>query len=149
KTFTACSSSWERPRPPQRCRDDRQRITKEDAVIIRKHADLTPVEWGNGTSHRFLVEADGMGYTVTETIVRKGTKCHLEYKHHLEACYCIGGSGKVIEMDGTEHEILPGTIYALDKRDSHYLLGGEDEDMRLVCMFTPALKGDEKHDFTS
>ena len=34
-------------------------------------------------------------------------------------------------------------MYALDKRDAHYLLGGEDEDLRLVCMFTPALQGDE------
>ena len=80
-----------------------------------------------------------MGYTVTDTIVNAGTKSLIEYKNHLEACYCIEGSGSVIEMDGTEHEIEPGTIYALDKHDPHYLLGGENEDLRLVCMFTPAL----------
>jgi L-ectoine synthase len=50
-------------------------------------------------------------------------------------------------MDGTEHKITVGTMYALDKRDPHYLLGGENEDLRLVCMFTPALQGDEAHDF--
>jgi hypothetical protein len=48
-------------------------------------------------------------------------------------------------MDGTEHDIFPGRIYALDKHDTHWLLGGEDEDLRLVCMFTPALTGDEAH----
>ena len=88
-----------------------------------------------------------MGYTVTDTIVKAGTKSLIEYKNHLEACYCIEGSGSVIEMDGTEHKIVVGTMYALDKRDPHYLLGGENEDLRLVCMFTPALQGDEAHDF--
>lgn len=117
-------------------------------MLIRKLDEVKCVEWGNGLSRRFLLEADGMGYTVTDTIVRAGTKSLIEYRNHLEACYCIEGSGKVIEMDGTEHEIVVGTMYALDKRDPHYLCGGENEDLRLVCMFTPALQGDEHHDFT-
>jgi L-ectoine synthase len=116
-------------------------------VIIRNLYDVKTVHWGNGVSRRFLLEADGMGYTMTDTIVNKGTKSLLEYENHLEACYCISGKGSVIEMDGTEHEIVPGTIYALDKHDSHYLLASPDEDLRLVCTFTPALKGDEAHTF--
>jgi L-ectoine synthase len=51
-------------------------------------------------------------------------------------------------MDGTEHEIVPGVIYALDKHDPHDLLASPDEDLRLVCMFTPALTGDEAHRIT-
>ncbi|MEA2218905.1 MAG: L-ectoine synthase [Solirubrobacteraceae bacterium] len=117
-------------------------------MLIRKLDEVKCVEWGNGLSRRFLLEADGMGYTVTDTIVKAGTKSLIEYKHHLEACYCIEGSGSVIELDGTEHPIEVGTMYALDKRDAHYLLGGENEDLRLVCMFTPALQGDEHHDFS-
>ena len=116
-------------------------------MIVRKLGDVKTVQWGNGVSRRFLLESDGMGYTVTDTIVNAGTKSLLEYQHHLEACYCIEGSGSVIEMDGTEHEIVPGTIYALDKHDSHYLCASPDEDLRLVCMFTPALTGDEAHTF--
>ena len=77
-------------------------------MIIRKLDEVKTVEWGNGLSRRFLLEADGMGYTVTDTIVRAGTKSRLEYKNHLEACYCIEGKGSVIELDGTEHEIVPG-----------------------------------------
>lgn len=118
-------------------------------MIIRKLDDVKTVEWGNGLSRRFLLEADGMGYTVTDTIVRAGTKSLIEYKNHLEACYCIEGKGSVIEMDGTEHEIVPGTIYALNNRDPHYLVGSPEEDLRLVCMFTPALRGDEAHDFAA
>jgi L-ectoine synthase len=116
-------------------------------MIIRKLYEVKTVKWGNGVSRRFLLEADGMGYSMTDTIVNKGTKSLLEYENHLEACYCISGKGSVIEMDGTEHEIVPGTIYALDKHDSHYLLASPDEDLRLVCTFTPALKGDEAHTF--
>jgi L-ectoine synthase len=114
-------------------------------MLIRKLDEVKAVEWGNGTSRRFLLEADGMGYTVTDTIVNKGTKSLLQYENHLEACYCIEGSGKVIEQDGTEHEIVPGVMYALDKNDPHMLIASDDEDLRLVCMFTPALIGDEAH----
>jgi L-ectoine synthase len=117
-------------------------------MLIRKLDEVKTVEWGNGLSRRFLLEDDGMGYTVTDTIVNKGTRSLLEYQNHLEACYCVEGRGSVIEMDGTEHEIVPGTMYALDKHDAHHLLASPDEDLRLVCMFTPALKGDEAHKFT-
>jgi L-ectoine synthase len=117
-------------------------------MIVRKLEDVKTVEWGNGVSRRFLLEADGMGYTVTDTIVRAGTKSRLEYQNHLEACYCIAGKGSVVELDGTEHEIVPGVIYALDKHDAHDLIASPEEDLRLVCMFTPALIGDEAHHLT-
>jgi L-ectoine synthase len=118
-------------------------------MIIRELSEVKTVEWGNGLSRRFLLEADGMGYSVTDTIVNAGTKSLIEYKNHLEACYCIEGRGSVIEMDGTVHVIEPGTIYALDKSDPHYLCADDDVDLRLVCTFTPPLKGDEAHNFES
>jgi L-ectoine synthase len=117
-------------------------------MIIRKLSDVEPVEWGNGVSRRFLTAKDGMGYTVTDTIVRAGTSSPLEYKNHLEACYCIAGSGSVIDSEGNEYPIVPGTLYALDKHDPHFLVASPIEDLRLVCMFTPALEGDEAHDFS-
>jgi L-ectoine synthase len=86
-----------------------------------------------------------MGYTVTDTLVWAGTTSRLEYRNHLEACYCVAGSGEVIDEHGTSHPIVPGTIYALNEHDAHYLVGGPDEDLRLICMFTPALRGDEVH----
>ena len=43
-------------------------------MIIRELDEVKTVEWGNGLSRRFLLEADGLGYTVTDTIVSKGTK---------------------------------------------------------------------------
>jgi L-ectoine synthase len=114
-------------------------------MIVRNSNDVPAIEWGNGTSRRFLVANDGVGYTVTDTLVRAGTKSRLEYRNHLEACYCIGGSGEVIELDGTSHPLVPGTLYALNEHDAHFLVASPHEDLRLVCVFTPALRGDEVH----
>ncbi len=103
------------------------------------------VHWGNGTSHRLLTERDKMGYTICHTIVHKGTESLLEYRNHLEACYCIAGSGEVEDMQGNVYPITPGVVYVLDKHDKHYLRGGKDEDLVLVSVFNPALKGTETH----
>jgi L-ectoine synthase len=114
-------------------------------MIIRHIDEVKTVEWGNGLSRRFLLEADGMGYSLTDTLVRAGTKSHLEYRNHLEACYCIEGSGEVIDTEGNSFPITPGVMYALDKHDAHWLVASPHEDLRLVCMFTPALRGEESH----
>ncbi|WP_432087287.1 MULTISPECIES: ectoine synthase [unclassified Streptomyces] len=114
-------------------------------MIVRKLEDLTAVEWGNGLSRRFLTQSDGVGYSVTDTVVRAGTKSRLEYRNHLETCYCIEGSGEVIDTEGNAYPITPGTLYALDHHDAHWLVAAPDEDLRLVCVFSPALRGDESH----
>jgi L-ectoine synthase len=118
-------------------------------MFVRSIAELRgterEVEWGNGLSYRLLVAADGMGFTVCHTIVRAGTEALLEYRNHLEACYCIAGEGEVEDMDGHKFPIKPGDIYVLDKHDKHYLRGGSREDLVLVSVFNPPLKGTERH----
>lgn len=116
-------------------------------MIVRTIDEVPSVEWGNGVSRRFLLAADGMGYTITDTLVRAGTRSPLHYQNHLEACYCVEGEGLVIDSEGTEYKITPGTLYALDQHDAHYLEASPDSDLRLVCVFTPALTGDEAHRF--
>ena len=64
----------------------------------------------------------------------------LEQRPKQRGAFCIGV--------GTEHEIVPGTIYSLNEHDAHDLVASDDEDLRLVCMFTPALTGDEAHRLT-
>ena len=118
-------------------------------MIIRDLLTVKTVDWGNGLSRRFLLKADGLGCTVTDTIVRAGTSSRLEYKRHLEVCYCIAGRGEVIDASGKVHAIKPGTLYALDKNDSHCLVASSDDDLRLVCVFSPALEGDERHSLDS
>ena len=94
-------------------------------MIVRKLSDLIgtdrDVAWGNGHSRRFLLARDGMGYSLTDTVVNAGSESLLEYRNHMEACYCIEGSGEVEDMDGTIHAIEPGTMYALDRHDRHIL----------------------------
>lgn len=116
-------------------------------MIIRTMSEITGTErdvaWGNGQSRRFLLASDGMGYTLTDTIIDAGTESLLEYKNHLEACYCIEGEGEVEDMAGNVYPIVPGTMYALDKNDKHYLRARTT--LRLICVFLPALRGTERH----
>ncbi len=118
-------------------------------MFVRSLTDIEKtncfVHWGNGTSHRMLTERDSLGFTLCHTVVKKGTESLLEYRNHLEACYCIAGEGEVEDMDGTRHPIKPGDIYVLDKHDKHFLRGGQDSDLVLVSVFNPPLKGTEKH----
>ncbi len=101
------------------------------------------VNWGNGQSRRLLLEGDSMGFAVCDPFVKAGTASLLEYKNHLEACYCIEGFGEVEEMSGTVHKLFPGVLYALNKHDKHILRG--TTDMRVISIFNPPIKGSERH----
>ena len=114
-------------------------------MLVRRIDDVKTVAWGNGLSRRFLLEADGLGYTLTDTLVHAGTKSPLQYVNHLEACYCIHGTGWVTDSAGHSYRLEPGVMYALDQHDAHTLEADPDGDMRLVCVFAPALAGDEVH----
>src|ERR1700679_4194558 len=102
-------------------------------MLVRTLTEAKTVDWGNGLSRRFLLESDGVGYTLTDTLVRAGTRSLLHSPHHVESCYCIAGSGWVIDGDERPHRIEPGTLYALDLRDPHCLVADPDEELRLVC----------------
>lgn len=116
-------------------------------MFVRAKSEVPAVEWGNGLSHRLLVNADNMGFTVADTLVRAGTKSRLQYRRHLEACYCISGRGEVQTADGSVvYPIEPGVLYALDQHDAHFLVAAPTEDLRLISVFNPPLRGDEVHD---
>ena len=98
------------------------------------------------TSLRLLVKSDGMGFSMTETRVLPGAVLSLQYRNHIEACYCIGGRGFVTETDtGKVHQISPGVLYAPDAHDRHEVRVEGDEPLHLICVFSPALQGDEVH----
>lgn len=119
-------------------------------MIFREFDNTEAVNWGNGTSTRLLTEMDNMGFTVCHTIVSKGTESRLQYRRHLEACYCIKGAGQVISADGeTTLNLKAGALYALDKNDAHRLIASKDEDLHLVSVFNPPLTGKEKHSIDS
>jgi L-ectoine synthase len=115
-------------------------------MIVRQRDEVHVVDWGNGTSHRFLLESDGMGFTLCHTVVSAGTKSRLQYRRHLEACYCIEGRGYVVTGDGgTVHELEAGVMYALNAHDQHCLIATPDTDLHLISVFNPPLRGDERH----
>ncbi|WP_300059759.1 ectoine synthase [uncultured Roseobacter sp.] len=98
------------------------------------------------TSLRLLVKSDGMGFSMTDTQVMPGEVLSLQYKHHIEACYCIGGTGQVTELDtGAVHEIGPGVLYAPNEHERHQVEALGPEPLHFICVFSPALQGDEVH----
>jgi len=101
---------------------------------------------GQWSSRRMLLKGDNMGFSFHETIIRANTKTHIHYQNHLEAVYCVAGNGKIEDLaTGEVHEIKDGIMYALNNHDDHNLYGGS-EDMRLICVFNPPIKGTENHD---
>ncbi len=118
-------------------------IVRDIKSIIGTDRDAHGPGWN---SRRLLVRDDGMGYTMTDTIVTAGSEMTLEYKNHLEACYCISGTGEIEDhATGEIHQLYPGVIYALDQNDYHTLRAHDGANMNLICTFTPALTGQEVH----
>jgi L-ectoine synthase len=96
-------------------------------------------------SMRLLHSEDGMGVTLTDSVLEEGFEMTLWQKNHLEACYCLEGEGTVEELDsGKVHEIRAGTLYAMNNHDRHRIRA--KTRMRVICTFYPALTGHEKHD---
>lgn len=114
-------------------------------MLIRNKDEVKVVDWGNGQSYRFITADDRMGFTVTHTVVTAGSQSKLEYRRHLEACYCIAGKGEIVTAEGRSHSIEPGTLYALDQHDPHTLIAAPSEDLHLISVFNPPLTGDERH----
>ena len=88
------------------------------------------VDAPNWTSRRILLASDGMGFSLHETIIRAGTSTQMCYRHHLEAVFCVEGTGRIRDLaTGDVHEIVPGTTYALDRHDEphHSFLVAHEE----------------------
>ena len=120
-------------------------------MLVRKLTDLhgtdREVHSENRSSRRLLLAGDGMGFSLHDTIIRAGTTTHMHYQSHLEAVYCIEGTGRVRDVDtGEVFQIEPGTVYALGGNERHALTA--ETQMRMVCVFNPALVGPEVHDET-
>ncbi len=98
----------------------------------------------NWVSRRLLLKKDGMGFSFHETVIFAGTQTHIWYKNHVEAVYCVEGEGEVETIaDGAIYPIIPGTMYALNNNDEHYLRA--KKDMHLLCVFNPPVTGGEVH----
>lgn len=103
------------------------------------------VDFHAGVSNRILLEKDGVGYSMTKTVIQPSAgKVFQHYKNHLESCYCVSGRGTLTNAStGEEHEIVPDVTYVLDKHDPHYFEA--HEETVLICVFNPPLQGAETH----
>jgi L-ectoine synthase len=120
-------------------------IVKTIDEILDSDREVTAPN-GNWVSRRLLLDNDGMGFSFHETIIKAGTETLIQYKNHLEAVYCVEGEGEIeTTVDGKVYPIKPGSMYALNNHDKHYLRAFK-EDLRLLCVFNPPLTGDETHD---
>jgi L-ectoine synthase len=112
--------------------------------IVGSERDIK-AENGNWVSRRLLLRHEEMGFSLHDTTIFAGTETYIHYKNHLEAVYCVGGEGEIEDLEtGEVHPISDGTLYALNGHERHYLRARSD--LRMVCVFNPALTGTEVHD---
>lgn len=103
------------------------------------------VEGPTFVSRRLSLADDGLGYSFHDTVLYAGSTTSMWYRNHVESVYCIDGSGVLTNREtGEVHDINPGTLYVLDGHERHELRA--TTDLRMVCVFTPALTGREIHD---
>lgn len=113
---------------------------------VIKTSEALAVKFHAGISHRILLASDGMGYSMTKTVIHpEAGKVFQQYKNHLESCFCVSGLATLTNAaTGEAHTIEPDTTYVLDKHDAHYFEA--HEETVLICTFNPPLTGSEIHD---
>ena len=118
-------------------------------MLVRDVADLEGTDrvtkaktW---TSRRLLLAEDGQPWSFHDTTLYAGTETRMWYKNHVEAVYCVAGKATLEDVaTGEVHDIHDGVLYLLNDSDKHVLR--VEEDVRMICVFDPALVGPETHD---
>lgn len=113
--------------------------------LNREKATSRKVDTDGWSGVRLLLHDDGMGFSFHITTIFAGAELPMHYRNHLEAVYCMSGTGSIEDAEtGDTHEIRPGILYALNEHDRHVLRA--DTEMEMVCVFSPPLHGQEVHD---
>jgi L-ectoine synthase len=118
-------------------------------MIVRSLSEITGTERDvtapTFASRRFVLASEKVGFSLHDTVLYAGTTTRMWYANHIEAVYCIGGEGELVNDEtGEKFEIGPGTMYLLDGHEHHRLHA--HTDLRMVCVFNPPLTGKEVHD---
>lgn len=116
-------------------------IVKHLDEVVHTKDDIDTPTWN---SRRLLLKKDGMGFSMHDTLIKAGTETFIWYRNHVEAVYCVEGEGEIEVIGGRTYDIRPGTLYALDGHEKHYLRA--KSQMRMVCVFNPPITGTEVHD---
>jgi L-ectoine synthase len=118
-------------------------------MIVRSLKDIVgterDVEAPTWKSRRFVLASEKVGFSMHDTVLYAGTETDMWYANHIEAVYCIEGTGELVNRDtGEEHQLEPGTLYLLDGHEHHTVRA--HTDLRTVCVFNPPCTGREVHD---
>ncbi|MBD2845661.1 ectoine synthase [Paenibacillus sp. IB182496] len=116
-------------------------IVKQLSDILNTKDDVDTPTWN---ARRLLLKQDNMGFSLHDTVIKEGTETYIWYKNHVEAVYCIEGEGEIEVIGGETYPLRPGTLYALDGHEKHWLRA--KKQLRMVCVFNPPLTGREVHD---
>ncbi|XP_072046656.1 uncharacterized protein [Amphiura filiformis] len=115
------------------------------------------IDLGDGRSRRLLLRSDGflVGFNVTN--VDSGATWKMQYKNHLEACYYYTGGKATYNFDDEKVAVESkaddrnGTAMIMNKHDKHTLnvnKSSTNESAECICIFYPALVGQENHNFS-
>jgi L-ectoine synthase len=118
-------------------------------MIVRHLSDLDgterDVEFRTWRSRRLVLAKENVGFSLHDTVIYAGTETPMWYANHVEAVYCVGGEGELIDDEtGETYEVRDGTMYLLDGHEHHRLRARTD--LRMVCVFNPPCTGREVHD---
>jgi L-ectoine synthase len=118
-------------------------------MIVRSLADLDgterDVQSKTWRSRRFVLAREGVGFSFHDTVLYAGTETSMWYANHIEAVYCVGGEGELVNDEtGEVHQLRDGTMYLLDGNERHTVKARTD--LRMACVFNPPVTGREVHD---
>ncbi|XP_075243992.1 uncharacterized protein LOC142338220 [Convolutriloba macropyga] len=127
-------------------------------VISANRADLLNskrcVDWGKGKSVRFLLAEDGYPISVTHCSYDNKETARLEYDEYLKTNIFINGSvdvkyGSVGLEKSCQLTCSPKSacVVSANENDRHSLT--TQNDCQSINVFSPALKGPEKHTWES
>jgi len=104
--------------------------------------DVTSETW---RSRRMVLAKEGVGFSFHDTVIYAGTTSTFHYQNHVEAVYCVQGSGTLTnEETGETFPLRDGTMYLLDGNEKHTVQA--DSELRMACVFNPPVTGREVHD---
>jgi L-ectoine synthase len=118
-------------------------------MIVTHISDLDgtdrDVEFNTWRSRRFVLARERVGFSLHDTVIYAGTETAMWYANHVEAVYCVGGEGELVNDEtGETFQIRDGTMYLLDGNEHHTVRA--KTDLRMVCVFNPPVTGREVHD---
>ena len=63
----------------------------------------------------------------------------------MEAMICVSGNGKAT-LNGVTYDFIPDSMIVADKNEEHSIQNDGDETLRVLCIFSPAIKAQDLKD---